>query len=178
MSRLLLVVALTASSFAHAADWRVWGTVTDKDVLMFYSASDVKRDGNNVRVWIEFLSAKDVSSFDVKAHPETMDKVIARYNGGYRPPYSTLVKMSEMDVVNTVLAEEVANEKASPMTLRALYEIDCVADRTRILAFTQWNDKGEQTYDKNEPGTWGYTPPDTPLANLTRWVCASPNPKK
>jgi hypothetical protein len=174
---LFLSASIVVSSAARAGDWRVWGTVPDKDVLMLYSASDVKRDGNNVRVWMEILSAKDVASFDVNTHPEVMDRVIARARAGYRPPYATQLKMGDIDMVNVALAEEIANEKASPILIRSLYEIDCVEARNRVLALTQWNNKGEQIYNMTAPAAWEYTPPDTPLAHLTEWVCASAEPK-
>jgi len=143
---------------------------------MLYSASDIKRDGNNVRVWIEFLSAKDVASFDVNAHPDAMQNVLTKVRGGYRPPFATRHKFDIEKTAQVTLAEEVADEKESPILLRALYEIDCVGERHRTLSFSAFQ-QGEEKTHSAEPTGWEYAPPDTPIADLTAWACG-PAPRK
>jgi hypothetical protein len=165
----LLATSMLLSVSAYAVDWRVWGHDADQDELMLYSASDLVRDGNNVRVWTEVLSFKDVTSFDIKKHPEAMQKVYGRFKAGYRPEFAKLNNLDAQAAVNVALAEEVANELASPVRMRSLYEFDCAGGRARIVQASSFLPPPEQHL--TEPLPWESISPDTQVASLKGWVC-------
>jgi hypothetical protein len=166
----LLAASVVISTSALAADWRVVGSVSNLDGLLLYSASDVDHRGGYVRVWTEVLSAKDVASFDLSAHPEAEQNFMARLKGGYRPPFSVAHQHNAQDMLQVALAEEVADEKASPILIRALYELDCAEGKGRILSFDSFPKEKPPEHIRT-PQQWEFIPPDTPLADLKSWVC-------
>jgi hypothetical protein len=118
---------------AYATDWRLFSIDQDKDEMMFYAASDQIREGDHVRMWVETLSAKDVFSLDANTHPEAAQKVTARLKAGYRPPTAVLLGLTPEQAAIMALAEEVADEQASPTLQLILFEFDCTGARYRIL---------------------------------------------
>jgi hypothetical protein len=155
---------------AYATDWRVYGENSAKEELMLYSASDLARDGDNVRVWTEVISEKDVTRFlDAnKKHPEKIAQEVAdRMKAGYVPPYAEHADAQMAAAV--ALAEEVADEQAAPVRSRALYEVDCAGGRFRILQFSSFLPKPETHL--TVPLPWEYTAPDTVAATMKSSVC-------
>src|SRR6516162_11366178 len=109
----LLAASVLVSTSALAADWRVYNIVPDKDLMLFYAASDLIREGDHVRVWTENLHVTEVKKFDLKAHPEVVQKVTDRFGTGYLPPFAVQFKKEDA-ATGTVtamlgLAEELAD---------------------------------------------------------------------
>jgi len=152
---------------AYATDWRFYSG--DDNDVMFYSASDLARDGNNVRVWIHVLSAKDVKQFLEKKPPETIQKAVDRVKAGYRPPFAEHFNLDADQAAGIAVIEEVADEQAAPVKQRSLEEFDCAEGRFRILQFSSFKPGPEATI--TVPQAWTYIAPDTVAATLKGWVC-------
>jgi hypothetical protein len=166
----VLVISMLLSVSAYATDWRMYGDDGD-DQLWLYSASDLARDGNNVRVWTEVLSMKDVLKFldTNKAHPEAARKAAARVKAGYIPPFAVYNKFDSEGAGSVALTEEVAEELGTPVRAKVLYEFDCAAGRIRALQGSNHVPGHEETLDVPQP--WKYIAPDTYMAELKSWVC-------
>ena len=65
--------------------------------------------------------------------------------------------------------------KHGEMSRRGLFEYDCKDERSRILSFSTHSDamaRGNTIVSLNEPDTWVYAPPGTPIQTIMRIVCA------
>jgi hypothetical protein len=164
------VTSMLLSVSAFAADWRVYSDDINKEEAMLYSASDVARDGDHVRAWIEVISMKDVASFLAdKKHPETVEKAVGRMKAGYKPPFAEHNDFDAQLTASVALMEEVANEQAAPVRSRALLEFDCAAGRSRILQYSSFPPGPER--HSTEPLPWVDIAPDANEAILKSWVC-------
>ena len=164
----LLATSMLLSVSAYATDWRVY-SFSDKEEVMLYSASDLARDGGNVRVWTEALSGKDIASFLEKKPTETVEKAVGRMKAGYKPPFAEHNNLDEQQTAGIALVEEIADEQATPVRSRTLFEFDCAGGRLRVLQFSSFLPKPEQ--HSTVPLPWEYIAPDTVGATLKSWVC-------
>ena len=163
----LLVASMLVSVSAYASDWRFY--MGDDNEISFYSASDLARDGNNVRVWIQVYGAKEFKKFLEKKPPETIQKAVDRVKAGYRPPYAEHFNLDADQATGIAVLEEVANEQVAPVKQRTLEEFDCAGGRFRVLQFSSFKPGPEATI--TVPQSWTYIAPDTVGATLKSWVC-------
>jgi hypothetical protein len=163
----VLVTSMLFSVSAYATDWRFYSG--DENEMMLYSASDLARDGSNVRVWIQVISMKEFKKFLDKKPPETIQKAVDRVKTGYRPPFAEHFNLDAEQATAIALFEEVADEQAAPVKQRSLEEFDCGGGRFRILQFSSFKPGPEATITVPQP--WTYIAPDTVASTLKSWVC-------
>jgi hypothetical protein len=148
--------------------WRCVGRKYARTLLLrcekrnfFDAKSVIQESGGQVRVWTKCLVSKETES--VELDKTNVEKGAQKIANGYVPPIITIGVMKFNQIVEVVVAEEIANLGNIKPIARILWEFNCVEQRERRLS----------TYEgfSRKPSDWDYIAPETNMAYLHKILC-------
>lgn len=164
----LAASAATAQSPSHS--WHFFG-VTQDGTSLFYSSTDLHGlpDGH-VEVWTKGLSSKAVRREGDRLikDKDVLKRVTMSALVG-APPITSVEKLSQDQIDEIALEEEVANEAQLKPVLRMLWEVDCAGKMMRTLS--TYLVKGGRTGFSDKATEWGHVPPESTGETLYTLVC-------
>jgi hypothetical protein len=157
------------STGAGPYEWRLYaastlGTVELRD---FFLRSDIKHLPNgNVEVWTKGLAITDLRKIPSN---KVIEEAANKLRLGYRPAVADIEHLSNDDVLDAILMEEIANEESVGPRTQTLEEINCKdqAINTQSIIINNNGKSGTE----NRPTGWEHFPPNSPGANLLALVC-------
>ena len=172
----VIALALTAhtgllAALGAPADWKLYAfTATKKQAVLFYLRSEIVRTPpGHVQVWIKALDYGKINRaynhLDQKGGVfQNSAKKVAT---GYEPPFGTVTKLDQNQLVDIVVFEELANEASINPTLRVLYEIDCPQKLLRQVSLMG----GQPTQTDSRVHEWEHVPPESTVDTLSKLIC-------
>jgi hypothetical protein len=165
----LFAMICTAPAQQPTSDWKLYGASTAKgqELSLFFLASELRRlPDNHVQVWTKGLSSSKISK--AKLSQDTI-KRLAMKALVYEPPVGRVHALTQDSKLDTVVAEEVADEGLVEPTQRVLYEFDCAEHMVRVLSV--YVSLNGSPHSSDTAGAWAHTPPESNGAALQQLVC-------
>ncbi len=174
MIRTCFTAALLAASVAAAQSpthaWHFYG-VTQDGTSLFYSSTDLSRtpDGH-VQVWTKGLLSKAVQreGDHLVKDKEALKRIVASVVIGAQP-ITSVQKLTQDEVTEVALEEEVANRGQLAPVMRILLEVDCAGKMVRSLS--TYINKGGRSGSSEKPTEWDHVAPESTGETLYSLVC-------
>ena len=132
--------------------------------------SKVRKLGNgHVQVWTKGLPAKDLVRESNKTLTDEQALAAAQKLHGYTPLVQQTHELTKDELINFVLAEQIANADKIQPSIRMLFEIDCVEQQSRVLSVQKW--KNGKFESNDNPSAWAHIAPETNAEGLMLAVC-------
>jgi hypothetical protein len=157
---------LASPVVAADVDWKWYGGGTDASAgsyFCFYEANGITRTSSGyVRVWIKCLARKDMDRPDPLKDEKFMRNTAAKIFEGYVPP---IIAIHELDRINVIIYEAIANLGNIQPLLEALSELNCLERMSRMLSMEVEGQK------EINPTGWEYASPESNVTNLLKLLC-------
>src|SRR5579862_91292 len=155
---LLAASAAAAQSPTHA--WHFYG-VTQDGTSLFYSSTDLSRtpDGH-VQVWTKGLLSKAVQSEGKRLvkDKEALKRISMSALIGLQP-ITSVQKLTQDEIDEVALEEEVANGGQLTPVMRILWEVDCTGKMMRSLS--TYVSKNGRSGSTEKPTEWVHVSPES-----------------
>ncbi len=168
----VLGIALVVSQCANAqeVDWRVFGF--GEDDVSVYSAPDIVRTPDSVRVWTKNIKIKTSTITEALKDKKVVEALKGRIAASYAPPFAVFSKMPVEQAMSVLAVEELVNEdRAGQVQYMALVEVDCKVQRLHQLQITNFDKTGKTVRTDTVPRDWQFVAPQTQGQMLVRLIC-------
>jgi hypothetical protein len=160
----------TAAVAQIQPDWRV--IASTPDTVLFCDMSRVRKmpDGH-VQVWTKGLPAKDLVR-EESSKPITKEQTSAaaeKLIHGYKPLVQSTHELTQDELINFILAEQIADAGKIQPSIRMLFEIDCEEQQYRVLSVQ--NLRNGKFESSDNPSGWSHIAPETNSEGVMLAVC-------
>jgi len=170
------VITISLSSNAISSDWKFYGGSFDQakdNTMLFYDSESVIKHNKIAKVWISIILSNDIIELRDAEKLEFIEKTKTKIANKYRVPFAkNSHKISDELNAFIITYELVANHPDIKRQGKLLYEIDCVENKSRVLAVAVYID-GKLVDSSSGSKTWKYIVPDSSPDTLAIIVCNS-----
>ena len=148
-------------------NWMLYGTsmLGREELRSFYGDWTVMPNGH-LQVATEDLTSEGIEV--AKRNDPTLNRATSKLATGYRPPLAGLHPLSNVELVDVVEDEEIAQSGVVSARFQTVREIDCAGRRLRVLSLVEASVEAD-TEKLNQ--SWQQILPLTSNYNLLQLIC-------